>query len=238
MMMSFTFLLPLFMEEVLGFTAMQAGLALMPRTAVMLVAMPIVGRLYSRVPPRLFVALGVVAFCASAYMMSHYTLDTGPEGIIAALVVQGIGLSCLWVPITTVALSSIPRHKLADATGSNSLLRQIGGSVGLAAFATLLSRAQDTARVGLVAHVVAGRAEVEARLAALQHAMGASGADGRAMALRALDAVVSRQAAVLAFEKVFLLAGILFLFVTPLLVFLKAPKNVAGLAKPDAHMDL
>jgi hypothetical protein len=79
---------------------------------------------------------------------------------------------------------------------------------------------------------------VETRLAAMQQAMGAAGGDGRAIALHAIDAVVSRQAAVLAFEKVFFLAGILFLFVTPLLAFLKAPSDVGGAPKHDAHIDL
>jgi DHA2 family multidrug resistance protein len=236
MLMSLTFLLPLFMEEILGFTATQSGLALMPRTIVMMMGMPIVGRLYNKIPPRIFVGFGVIAFCVSAYMMSHYTLDTGPEGVMAALVVQGIGFSCLWVPLTTVALATIPRHKLADATGSNSLLRQIGGSIGLAIFATLLSRAQDQARAGLVAHIDPGRPEVQARIAAGHHAMG--GWSGRLMATQALDFIVSRQAAVLAFEKMFLLAGILFLVVMPLLLFLKAPKSVAGAPKADAHVEL
>ncbi len=242
MLMSLTFLLPLFMQEVLGFTAMQAGLALLPRTIVMMVGMPIVGRLYNRVSPRLFVGAGAVCFCASAYMMSKYTLDTDPSGIIGALVVQGIGFACLWVPLTTVALSSIPRHKLADATGSNSLVRQIGGSVGLAIFATVLTRAQYTARAGLVAHVDPGRIEVQARLAAGQQALTGRGLDltsARLAAMRAVDAVVSRQVAVLSFEKMFLLAGILFLLVMPLLFFLKAPKSGGGSGvKADAHVEL
>jgi DHA2 family multidrug resistance protein len=136
-----------------------------------------------------------------------------------------------------VALSTIPRHKLADATGSNSLLRQIGGSVGLAVFATLLTRAQDAARVGLVAHIDPGRADVQSRLSMMSRAMG-GGTGGREMAIRAIDFMVNRQAIVLAFEKMFLLAGILFVVVMPLLIFLKAPKNVASGPKPEAHVEL
>jgi DHA2 family multidrug resistance protein len=242
MMMSLTFLLPLFMEEVLGFTAMQAGLALLPRTIVMMAAMPVVGRLYNRVPPRLFVGFGVLCFCLSAYMMSHYTLDTDPAGIVASLAVQGVAFSCLWVPLTTVALSSIPRHKMADATGSNSLVRQIGGSVGLAVFATVLTRAQDVARSGLVAHLNPGRPEVQSRLGAAAQSFAARGGldatSARQAATRALDAIVSRQAAVLAFEKMFLLAGVLFLVIMPLLIFLKAPKGAPSGPKADAHVEL
>jgi DHA2 family multidrug resistance protein len=243
MLMSLTFLLPLFMQEVLGFTATQAGLALMPRMLIMMVVTPFVGRLYNKVPPRVFVGFGVVMFCISAYSMSHYTLDTDAGGVVLSLLVQGIGFSCLWVPLSTVALSSIPRHKLADATGSNSLVRQIGGSIGLAIFATVLSRAQDGARAGLVAHLDPGRPEVQARLTAMQQALGARGGfdatSARMAATRAIDFAVARQAAVLSFEKMFLLAGILFLAVAPLLLFLKAPKGGGtGGAKADAHVEL
>ncbi len=94
--------------------------------------------------------------------MSHYTLDTSAHSVMAAIVLQGFGFAALFVPLTTVALASIPRYRLTDATGLNSLLRQIGGSLGLAAFATLLPHFEQTARVGLIAHLVPGRPEVTA----------------------------------------------------------------------------
>lgn len=77
--------------------------------------------------------------------------------------VQGVGLSCLVVPLTTTALNIVPRHKLADATGLNSLMRQIGGSVGLAIFPTVLSRYGVVARSALTAHMDPSRPEVQAR---------------------------------------------------------------------------
>src|SRR5207237_7767488 len=111
------------------YNAMQSGLALMPRSAVMLIATPIVGKLYNKVSPRAFVAFGVTLFAFTAWQMSHYTLATSTSGIIGALILQGIAFSCLWVPLITVALSSVPRAKVADATGLNALIRQIGGSL-------------------------------------------------------------------------------------------------------------
>jgi DHA2 family multidrug resistance protein len=140
MLLSITFLLPVFMEELLGFTAVQSGVALMPRSLVMIVAMPIVGRIYNRVSPRLTVAFGVVLFAYSAYKMSHYTLNTTPGDVVDVLMIQGVAFSCLFIPLTTVALASIPRQEISDATGLNSLLRQIGGSLGLAVFASLIPR--------------------------------------------------------------------------------------------------
>ncbi len=168
MLFSLTFLLPVFMQEVLGFTATQSGLALMPRTLIMMLVTPIVGKLYNKISPRLVVGFGVILFVISAFQMSHYTLETSSAGIVSALLIQGVAFACLFVPLTTVALSTIPRNKIADATGSNSLVRQIGGSVGVAIFATLQTRAVVAARHGLVAHLYPGRPEVIQRLASTQ----------------------------------------------------------------------
>jgi DHA2 family multidrug resistance protein len=239
MLMSITFLLPVFMQEMLGFTATQSGLYLMPRSLGMFVFTPLVGRLYNKVSPRAFVAFGIVLFAITAYQMSHYTLATSPSGIYGVLIVQGIAFSCLFVPLTTVALSSIPRQKMADATGLNSLFRMIGGSVGLAAFATLINRYSTTARLGIGAHLVAGRPEVIARFGAIQNALVARGLDpssAQQAAGRALGGMVMQQSMVLTFEKLFLLSGICFLLVMPLLIFLRSPAH--GGPKVEVHVEM
>jgi DHA2 family multidrug resistance protein len=244
MLMSLTFLLPVFMQEVLGFNATQSGLALMPRTLIMMVVTPFVGKIYNKVSPALVVGIGIVFFAVSAYQMSHYTLDTGSGGIVMALLIQGAAFACIWVPLTTVALSSIPRHKLSDATGSNSLVRQIGGSIGLAIFATLLSRSQSTARVGLIAHLYPGNPDLLARVGSSQRMLVSRGGldmtSARTTAQAMLDYAVGRQASVLSFEKMFLLSGILFLLVLPLLLFLRVPKdeNTKTKEKIDVHVEL
>jgi len=236
MLLSLTFLLPVFMQEMLGFTAVQAGVALMPRALTMMLMMPIVGRLYNRVSPRLTVAFGVTLFVLSAYIMSRYTLDTTTRDVVLVLILQGVAFSCLFIPLTTVALANIPRHNLADATGLNSLLRQIGGSIGLATFASLIPRFEQAARLSLIAHLGASRPEVAARLArisAFLTSRGYSTDQARAGAERMLGGVVQRQANVLSFEKLFLLAGLVFLVVLPLLVFLKS-----GRAQPAVKIDV
>lgn len=220
MLMANMFLLPLFMQELLGFTAMQSGMALMPRVIVMMLTTPIVGKLYNRVSPRLFVGIGVLFFTAGAVQMSRFNLQTTSTGVIAAIAIQGVGFSCLFVPLTTVALSTIKRHQLTDATGLNSLLRQVSGSIGLAVFVTLLSRYTDFARYSVASHVSAVRPAVIERLALLRGAFSAKGFDpaqANQSALAALDMGIRTQASVLAFDKIFLLAGILFLVVLPLL---------------------
>ncbi len=140
MLMGSMFLLPVFMQELQGMSATQAGIALVPRTIVMMVAMPIVGRLYNRVPPAVMVGIGVVLFAVGSVQFSHMTLDTSMLDLLLPMSVTGVGFAFLFVALTTAALSNVPRHKLADAAGLNSFVRQIGGSVGLALFATLITR--------------------------------------------------------------------------------------------------
>jgi DHA2 family multidrug resistance protein len=232
MLMANMFLLPLFMQVLLGFTAMQSGLALMPRVLVMMVLTPIVGRLYNHVSPRIVVAIGVIAFAAGSYELSHLTLQSGVRDVVAAIVVQGLGFACLFVPLTTVALSRIPRHRMADATGMNSLVRQIGGAIGLAVFATALERYTDQARLALVSYVRPTSPTTQQALADLQRTLQASGAvagpDARDAALRALDATVETQASVIAYGRIFLLAGIVFLCVLPLVALLKTDRGRAA----------
>jgi DHA2 family multidrug resistance protein len=152
-----------------------------------------------------------------------------------------VAFSCLFVPLTTVSLSTIPRHKLADATGSSSLVRQIGGSVGVAIFATLLTRATVVARHGVVAHLNPGNPALLERLAAMRQMFGARGGldttSARSGANAMLDFLVFRQATVLAFERMFLLAGLVFLVCLPLLLFLKTPAR-AVVEKVDVHVDM
>ena len=238
MLMAVTFLLPIFMQELLGFTATQAGLALMPRSLTMLVVMPIVGRIYNIVSPRIVVAVGILIFAYTAWMMGHYTLETSARGIVNVLILQGVAFSCLFIPLTTVALSSIPRHRLPDATGLNSLLRQTGGSMGLAVFATMMSRYAWRARDAMLPSLSMDRPEVAARMQAMQRMLQGRGYDAHGAQMTAaqiLDFQVRRQAMVLSFEKLFYLAGILFLCVLPLVFFLKMPENAE---KFDVHMEM
>jgi len=228
MLMAVTFLLPLYMQLMLGYSATQSGLALMPRSLTMLVVMPIVGRIYNHVSPKITVAFGILLFAYTAWQMGHYTLASSTRDIVNVLIIQGVAFSCLFIPLTTVALSSIPRHRLPDATGLNSLLRQTGGSVGLAVFATLMSRWATKARDAMLGSITLDRPAVASRLAGIERMFMGRGMDALAAhssAARMLDAQIRRQAMVLSFERLFYLSGILFLCVLPLVFFLKLPEQ-------------
>ncbi len=240
LLFSITFLLPLFMQTLLGFSALQSGVALMPRSLFMMVLTPIVGRIYNRVSPRILVAVGVLVVAFGAYDMAGFTLETGMWQVIRALVTQGIGFSFLFVPLATVALSTIERTKMADATGLNSLFRQLGGSIGLAVFATLLTRWTTADHDVLLPSVNPFRPDVQARLAQIQAALAARGINPAAVkqtALAALDGIVRQQGAVLSFERLFFTAGAMFLLVLPLLYFLKSPTHGAASREP-VHIEV
>ena len=238
MLMSVTFLLPLFMQTLLGFSATQSGIALMPRSLTMIVVMPIVGRLYNKVSPRATVAFGILLFAYTAWLMGHYTLATSSRGIVNVLILQGVAFSCLFIPLTTIALSTIPRHRLSDATGLNSLLRQVGGSMGLALMATLMTRFATRVRGSMIANVTMSRPAVAARVAATQRMLGGRGMPSAAAQMTAaqlIDFQVRQQALVIAFERLFLICGIAFLCVLPLVFFLRMPK---GAEKAQVHVEM
>src|SRR5262249_51677645 len=169
----------------------------------MVVGISVVGRLYNRIQPRVLIIIGVALVSLSAYLMSHYTLATSARSVVTAIVIQGLGFAAIFVPLTTVALAGIPRYRLTDATGLNSLLRQIGGSLGRAACAPLLPPFIASARSGLAAHADPGRPEMMARLHGLQTVLMSRGLDATAArtgAARMIDGTLAQQASVLAFE--------------------------------------
>jgi MFS transporter, DHA2 family, multidrug resistance protein len=232
-MMSGMFLLPLFMQELLGFTATQSGMALMPRTLTMLVCMPIVGRIYNRFPPWGLATLGLLGLGYGQYMLGGLTLQSASVHVVSAIMLQGVGMSLMMVPLQTVVLSTIPRHQLADATGLSSLMRQLGGSVGLAVFATLLARYSVQIRSTLSAQVIAERPAVVGRLSQIQSGLLTRGLDVGAtheLALRAVNGTVAREATVMAFEKLFVVGAIAFVVVLPLLLMLRVPKKAESAA--------
>ncbi|HVK78179.1 MAG TPA: DHA2 family efflux MFS transporter permease subunit [Kofleriaceae bacterium] len=231
LLMGSMFLLPIFTQEILRFPATLAGLVLIPRTLAMMVASPIIGRVYNKVAPAWIIAVGVLLFVVGNWQLSHITLDTSSTDLVVPLVVTGFAFACLFVPLTTAALSRIPRHELAEAAGINSFFRQIGGSIGLTVVTTVFTRYTAQATSALRDHVTLLRPEVAAQVAAM-HASGLSDAG----IVARLQGAVATQGAVLGFEKAFLLQGGTFLLVLPLLLFLRVDRSQPA-PKVDVHAE-
>jgi DHA2 family multidrug resistance protein len=160
--------------------------------------------------------------------MGDFTLETSQAAVIRVLMLQGVGFSCLFVPLATVALSFVPRVQISDATGLNSVMRQFGGSAGLAIYGTLLTQHATRAREHLGEYVTAYRPETVERLAGLTRGFMMRGMDSltaKTAAVQALAGTVARQGAVLAFEHVFALTGIALACTLPLVLLLRESEH-------------
>ena len=248
MLMASMFLLPVFMQTMLGFTAMQSGMAMIPRVGVMMAIVPFAGKLYGRVlSAKQMVAIGICSFGVGSYFLSHLTLQSGIRQVIFASMVQGVGFAFLFPALQAVSLSRVPRQQLTNATGLSSLIRQFGGSMGLAAFATMLSRRAIVAKVSIGAHVSLADPNVYQRVQAMTAGLMAKGLDAitaQRVSLASLDGMVTAQSMVLSFEQLFTICGILFLCIMPLLFLMKEPpksyfaKPTPGETKPEVHMEM
>jgi DHA2 family multidrug resistance protein len=239
MLMGSMFLLPVFCQESLHYTATLSGIVLMPRTLAMMFTSPIIGRIYNRVQPAVIVAVGVVLFSIGSYQLSHITLETSSVDMVVPLIITGAAFACLFVPLTTAALSRVERHLMADAAGLNSFVRQIGGSVGLTIFATLFTNYAIEARDALHSHVTVLRPEViqhftDAREWLVVH--GVETMNAARLSGAQIGRAIYEQSQVLSFDRVFLFQGILFLGVLPLLLLIRVPRHVVPV-KVEVHAE-
>jgi DHA2 family multidrug resistance protein len=123
-------LLPVFLQNLLHYTATQAGLALMPGAMAVVVMMPVAGALYNRVGVYTMASAGLLLSAAAAFWIAHFTVATGPMQILLPQLAQGVGFVLIFVPISTAALSTIARQRMQSATGLFNLIRQLGASLG------------------------------------------------------------------------------------------------------------
>ncbi|MEI9936636.1 MAG: hypothetical protein WDO69_05375 [Pseudomonadota bacterium] len=149
---------------------------------------------------------------------------------------EGAGMALIFVPMETTAFSRIPRHLTADATGLSNVLKETGGAIGLALFTSVLLRREVVARAGLAAHVRLTNPLVAQRISLLQALRpGVSPAAARSQALGSLNALVSREAAVRAYEQLFLLLGVMILMLLPLVFLLKVDRSAMAHVETEAE---
>ena len=224
-------LIPLLLQTLMGYNATMAGMVLAPGGVATLICMPFVGVLIQRYDGRKVILCGLLVGACAMFIMQRFTLDAAYLDFVWPRVVLGIGLSMTFVPLSTVTLSTIAKEEMGNATGIYSLLRNMGGSVGIAISATLLSRYSQFYQTSLAAHVNPYNPVVQSRLAMLKSATMARGMDAVAADKSALAIVygsVRRQAAMLAYNRIFFTVGIAFLIVIPLLLLLKRPVRHAA----------
>jgi MFS transporter, DHA2 family, multidrug resistance protein len=131
---------PLFLQTLLGYTAFDAGLSVAPRGIGALAALLLVGALIGKVNAKIIVAFGFAMLGAASLLLSGLSLQIALNNVIPANIMAGIGVSCIFVPLTTLAIGTLRNEQIGNATGIQNLVRNIGGSVGLSVVSTLLQR--------------------------------------------------------------------------------------------------
>jgi DHA2 family multidrug resistance protein len=219
------FIFPVFAQNLLGFTAMQTGLILLPGGIATAIMMPIVGKLLQRgVPAQLMNALGFISFFVFTYLLSRSTLASGRVNFFWPLIFRGVGLGLLFVPLTTLALSNLRGKDIAQGAGLTNMMRQLGGSFGVALMATYIEKRSWAHRQSLLAHVSIYEPTVRERLNVIVQGLMAKGStlvEAQRQAYGALEGIVAKQTFLLTYMDAFRIVGVFFLICIPLLLLFK-----------------
>jgi DHA2 family multidrug resistance protein len=226
-------LLPLFLQNLLRYDATQAGIALMPRSLVMVLMMPVAGAIYNRLGLYIMLPFGLITSGFAGLMMARFNLDSGPLQIFLPQVIQGIGFAFMFIPLATASLSTIPRPQLQSAAGLFNLVRQLGGSLGTAIVITLLDHRTTIASAGLMRYANPYNATFMQWWQTFQAALVARGSDqttARMQALAVLHGFISQQAAVIAYDYVFAVIAIVFFVCLPLVFLMRGGRRREAVA--------
>jgi DHA2 family multidrug resistance protein len=224
-------LLPIFLQTLLGYPALNAGIAMAPRGLGSFLAMPLIGTVINRFDPRKLLGLGLIGSAWTLYELSRLNLQAGYWDIFWPQFIQGCCLALLFVPLTTAAMDPIAKEEMGNATSMFNLMRNLGGSVGIACATTYLFRREQFHTNVLGRHVNAFNPQAQVYLGGLQSNMMAHGADPQTALHRAYGAVwgmVQRQAAMISFVDTFRAMAIVFVLVLPLLLVMRKPRHHRG----------
>ena len=226
-----TYLFPLLAQNVLGFTSMQTGLALLPGGIATGVSILVCGALLNRPKPlfdtRWVIVFGTVVTVVSMWLLGHLSSESGAGDATLALLLRGLGTGFLFVPINQAAFASLKRSELQQASGLLSLSRQLGGSFGIALLATFVQNHVQLHRVELLGRYSLGNPLFTDRLNGLAAALtmrGMGAADAHLAALSLLEKALMRQAMVMSDNDAFLIVLIVNVVTLPAVFLLRRPK--------------
>ena len=226
---SSVYLTPVYAQRLLGFTPTATGLLLLPGALFAIGGLLITARLLQRgIPPVVMITMGMLLFILFSWQMSRLDLDAGSGDFYIPLVWRAVGIAIITVPLSTLAISGLELKDMPQGTALNNMMRQLGGSFGIAMVNTYLTRRNAVHRTDLVSNITAGNPQVIDRLAGYTHyftGKGASTFDAQHQALGLLDAGIVRQTNALSFGDTYLLLGAVFLVSLPLLLLSSRKKG-------------
>jgi DHA2 family multidrug resistance protein len=221
-------LLPLMMQGIMGYPAIWSGIVSMPRGLVMLLILQVMGRVDALVDRRLLVAIGLMFMILAFWSMAHFDLMMDSRNIVAATLFQGIGQGIIFVPVATLAFGTMAPSLRADASAINALVRNLGGSIGIALMQALMAYNSQAMHASLAAHLNPSDPVTRG-------ALGALAGHGAAAGALALNEEVTRQATMVAFVDDFRVMTLIGVCCLPLILLLRSPRRTASVAAAAAE---
>ena len=225
-----TFIIPIYTQSILGWSATDAGLLLIPSSITVGIMMPFIGKMIQRgIPQTYMVASGFLLFFFFTFWMHNIlTPNTGEEHIFWPLILRGIGLGLLFVPITTLSLSTLKGKGIGEGAAFTGMSRQLGGSFGIAIITTFIARLNQQHRVDLISYLDKTSFEVQQTVQGLQQGFmskGFTANEALGKAYKTLEYKVMIQSTVLTYMDIFWYLGLLFLFCIPFILLIKKGKT-------------
>jgi DHA2 family multidrug resistance protein len=222
-----------FMQNVLGYPIVTAGMLLGSRGLGTMFTMMIAPKLMAKVETRYLILVGLIFTAGTLYQMTGFTLDTPPKTIVIINIIQGVGLGLLFVPVTSAAFSTLPNRLRTSGTSINTLVRNIGSSIGISMVIANLTSKTTYMHERLTENVTPFNNALQ--FPDVASILNTTTDTGRAM----LDAIVTQQAAVIAYANDFKLLMVLCICAMPLIFLVgKAPRPVPGAKQEPAHVAL
>ncbi len=208
-------LLPTMLQSLMNYPVFTTGLVTAPRGIGTMLAMFIVGRMINRIDNRLIILVGFLLTVLSLWQMTGFSLQMGMAPVIVSGILQGFGLGCTFVPLNTLALSNLPRHILTQGTAMRSLMRNLGGSIGISIFEALLIQNTQIVHSRLIEHLRPDNPLAQGPLLAPPYSLTTPSG------IAALNAEVTRQAAMVAYINDYALMMLIVLLLIPLLLLVR-----------------
>lgn len=219
MMFGSIVLLPIYLQRLMGYTALWAGIALGPGGLSTLVAMPLAGKLVTKINPKSILIFGLLINASSLWMLTRLNLNINLEFVIWSRVIMGFGMGCAFIVLTNLTLSSVRKEEMGNATGIFNLLRNLGGSFGVAFITTMLARRAQFHQFRLTEDMNPFDPKYQMAIQKISHMPQVLGSTQAAQGV--LYQQLVKQANVFAFNDVFWLSTVILLGIIPLAFFLR-----------------
>jgi DHA2 family multidrug resistance protein len=228
-------LLPIYLQTLMGYTSFLSGFVLGPGGIATLISLPIAGALVNKINPKALLSFGIAVNAYATYLMSNFDLSADFSTVIWPRIVLGIGMGFFFIPLTTMTMAGIKKEDMGNASAIYNLLRNLGGSFGVAFVTTILSRREQFHQARLVEHVTPFDRTYQImseKTTQFLHYRGLDGSLSENGGLGVMYRELLRQASMLSFNDAFRLVSIMMICILPLVLLMRRGQRMSS---PGVH---